>query len=327
MNKNELHVIFGAGPLGANLAASLLNEGKKVRLVTRSGKSPIGAWPELEVLSADASLPDEAARAANSASVIYNCTNAPYEKWLTMLRPLFEGILSAAERVGAPLVVADNLYGYGQVRGPIREDLPLSATSPKCRLRAQLAEEMLEEHSRGKVQVAILQGSDFFGPHAVNAHMGTRAFEPILRGRTVWVVGDPSLPHAWTYVPDFVEALKRVGASSQGFGRRWIVPSHSQLSAQDFVAKAAALAGTSSKAMGIPRGVLYAAGWVMPMMRELRETLYQFEAPFTVDASDFESTFGMEATPIDDAIRATLRWVSAGRDESTSAVHAAIHAS
>ena len=40
----------------------------------------------------------------------------------------------------------------------------------------------------------------------------------------------------------------------------------------------------------------------------MKEMLYQFEEDFVVDSSRFMSTFGTQATPLDDAIRATLGW-------------------
>ena len=51
-----------------------------------------------------------------------------------------------------------------------------------------------------------------------------------------------------------------------------------------------------------------AIGVLSPMVRELRETRYQFDRPFVVDSSAFESTFGVFLTPIDEAIEATLKF-------------------
>lgn len=35
---------------------------------------------------------------------------------------------------------------------------------------------------------------------------------------------------------------------------------------------------------------------------------YEFEEPFILDASRFEQTFGMQATPLHEAIQETLEW-------------------
>ncbi len=38
------------------------------------------------------------------------------------------------------------------------------------------------------------------------------------------------------------------------------------------------------------------------------EMLYEFEKPFVVNSSNFEQAFGVKATPITEAIKATVAW-------------------
>ena len=47
MNSNELHVIFGTGALGSAVMRELLNRGKRVRMVNRSGTTEVPAGVEL----------------------------------------------------------------------------------------------------------------------------------------------------------------------------------------------------------------------------------------------------------------------------------------
>ena len=54
---------------------------------------------------------------------------------------------------------------------------------------------------------------------------------------------------------------------------------------------------------------LAAAGPFSPMLCELRETAYQFRAPFVADSSKFDAAFGpIEPTPHPDAVRRTIDW-------------------
>ena len=51
------------------------------------------------------------------------------------------------------------------------------------------------------------------------------------------------------------------------------------------------------------------AGLFNPLVRELNETLYQFEHPFISDASKFQAAFGpFEPTPHREAVRQTVEW-------------------
>jgi hypothetical protein len=44
------------------------------------------------------------------------------------------------------------------------------------------------------------------------------------------------------------------------------------------------------------------------MMRGLAEMSYQFDQPFVLDTSKYQSVFGTAGTPLADAIAATLAW-------------------
>ena len=47
---------------------------------------------------------------------------------------------------------------------------------------------------------------------------------------------------------------------------------------------------------------------VTTLMRELQETRYQFDRPFVADSTRTLATFGLEATPWDEAAAATVAW-------------------
>ena len=51
-----------------------------------------------------------------------------------------------------------------------------------------------------------------------------------------------------------------------------------------------------------------ALGLVNPVLRELAETYYQFDQPFVLDTTKYQSAFGAAGTPLADAIAATVAW-------------------
>ena len=48
-----------------------------------------------------------------------------------------------------------------------------------------------------------------------------------------------------------------------------------------------------------------------PVVGEMIEMLYEFEEPFVVDHSRFETAFGNHATPLAEAIDTTVAWYQA----------------
>ncbi len=139
--------------------------------------------------------------------------------------------------------------------------------------------------------------------------MGDRVVPNVLAGKRITTIGDPDALHSWTYVEDVATTLAVLGTDDRALGRPWHVPTSPACSARELVATLARAADVPApKVSGLPGWVLGPLGWFSPLMKELRETSYQFEKPFVIDASDVEDTFGLTPTPLEDAARRTVAW-------------------
>jgi hypothetical protein len=54
-----------------------------------------------------------------------------------------------------------------------------------------------------------------------------------------------------------------------------------------------------------PKALMVLGGLMSPMLRELKETTYQFERPYVLDSSAITREFGLEPTPWDEVCRRT----------------------
>ena len=304
---NELHVIFGTGPVGLATMDALLAKGAAVRMVNRSGEADLPHGVEL--VSGDAGDPTFALEASQGASVIYQALNPPYSKWAQMFPPLQTAVLSAAEATGAKLVSLENVYMYGSPGGePITEDLPYAAQTRKGQVRARMAEELLEAHDKGVARIAIGRASDFFGPRVLVSTMGDRVFPQILAGDTVQVLGNPDMLHTYTYMPDIGRALAILGERDDALGQAWHIPAAETLTTGDFLRLVAERARRALKTQVAPNWLLRIISLLNGDLREMMEMLYQFEEPFVVNGTRFADTFDFEPTPLADAIDTTLDW-------------------
>lgn len=314
-----LHVIVGKGPIGMTTAGLLAEQGHEVRVVSRSAVPPTG--PSVRVPAGrsdgrvrhvvlDASDKGALTTVTRGAAALYNCANPPYHRWPVEWPPLASAMLDTAEETGAVLVIMGNLYGYGPVHRPMTEDLPLAATGSKGRVRARMWLDALARHEAGRVRAAEARASDFYGPGvAANGLLGERAVPAVLRGRPVYVLGDPDAPHTWTYVPDVARALVRLGTDERAWGRAWHVPSAPALSQRAAVQRIWRAAGVRPVPVrAYPWWLIRLAGMASPRLRELRETWHQFAGPFVLDSSAYTATFGERATLPDDAFAATVAW-------------------
>jgi len=304
----DLHVIVGAGPVGTALAARLARDGHRVRVLTRSG-GDLGL-PGVELVAADASDSAALTARAHGASVLYNCANpGPYPLWEKQWPPLATGILTAAERVGAVLVTASNLYGYGPVTAPMTRTTPLRPSDHKGTLRVRMWREALAAHEAGRVRVTEARSSDYIGPTLpISGGLLARYADAVLAGKTAAVFADPDQPHTWTAVEDVAATLAALGRDERAWGSAWIVPSNPPATVREVLRELAEQAGAGEPRIRlVPRWLLRSGGVAVPLLREVTGILYQFDAPFVADGIEATETFGIAPSPWQPMLAATAR--------------------
>ena len=304
----ELHVIFGSGPLGQAVMRELVQRGKQVRLVNRSGKAPQNGYAGVQVMAGDAYNLDFTRRACQEAAVVYQCAQPPYDEWAEKFPPLQANILEGAASAGAKFIVGENLYMYGESNGPIHEGLPYSAQTRKGKVRGEMAEAVLEAHRSGKVRAASARGSDFYGPLVQDSTLGDRAIIPAFQGKTASLTGQLDLPHTYTYIDDFGKAMVILGERDEALGQAWHVPNPPTLTQRQLMRLFFEEIGKSPKMSGMGKLTMRMGGLFIPAARETVEMMYEFEKPFVVDHSKFSRAFGDIATPHQAGVKATVAW-------------------
>lgn len=296
------HLVIGAGPVGTRTALLLAEAGAHVRIVTRSGGGP--AHPGIERIPADAADAPWMRSLATGVAAIYNCANPTYTRWDTDWPPLAASLLGAATASGAVLATVSNLYGYGRVTGPIRHDTALAPSDHKGEVRVRMWRDALAAHEAGRARVVEVRASDYADAGS-NSHLARNA-PAVLAGRTAWVLGSADQPHSWTTTHDTARLLVELASDERAHGQAWLVPSAPPRTTREALGDIAASAGVAAPTVRVlgPR-TLRAVGLVVPMMRELAGTSYQFTAPFVID---------------DAATRALVGWAPEGWDQTLSRV-------
>ena len=304
------HVIVGSGAVGSAVANLLADEGHTVRIVTRCGSGP--ERDGVERVAADAADDDRLTTLSRGAAAIYNCANPPYDKWLTAWPPLASSLLTAAERTGAGLVTMGNLYGYGEVDGPMTEETPLAATGTKGRMRNRMWADMLAAQAAGRARVTEARASDFYGPGPVGtSHLGQYFMPRLLAGKRPLVMqSDLDAPHSLTYVPRRRRARwsRWPATTARGAARGTSRPPR-PCRCGEIAPRMAAIAGVPDRGSWCCRARwLRALGLAVPFVRELGEVRYQFVRPFVLDSRAAQETFGLAPTPIEEGLAAHVRW-------------------
>lgn len=312
INMDERHVIFGTGPLGQSVMRALRDAGySNIRMVNRSGKQ--GEIPaEVTVVGSNAYDADNVAQVTAGAAVVYQCAQPAYTQWPEKFPPLQRAIIDGTARNDAKLVIGDNLYMYGDTEGqPIHENLPYKPHGHKGRTRAQIATEALEAHTSGKLQVALVRGSDFYGEGVKDSILGEMAIGNAVAGKAAQFFGNIDLPHTQTYIGDFGKAMMLVGQRDAAMGDIWHVPNAPTMTTREIMQIVEEELGQTVKISVMPNLMFEVVSRIHPVLREFREMRYEFEKPYIVDSSKFVAAFGDIHTPLREGLRRTIAWYKA----------------
>jgi len=304
---NTTDVVIGAGPVGTTIAEQLAGQGRRVRVLTRSGSGP--EHELIERRRADATNPADLADAFAGANAVFDCMHASaYDAkvWRAELPRAEKTVLDAAGRAGAVVVFPESLYSFGRVTAPITEETPRTATEGKPGVRVEL----LRARDASPTPTVSVAASDFYGPHVGAAgHAGERMVTAVLDQKTLRVIGDPDAPHSWTYVPDLASAMIKTAHDETLWNSFVLAPTAPPVSQRQLATAYAEVAGLPvPRITGLPGWTLRAVGALHRPTRELMELSFQFEAPFELDSRVSEQRLGLAATPLDLGAAATIDW-------------------
>src|SRR4051794_33799587 len=302
------HVVLGAGAVGMAVVEALTRRGESVRVINRSGlPDPVAG---VESVAGDVTGAAFAASATQGARVVYQALNPPYHRWAHDFPGLQEAAIAAAQAAGARLVVMDNVYMYGRADGrPFTEDRAYEAHTRKGRVRAAMARDLMAAYEAGRVPLTVGRASDYFGPRTGEQSLiGDLVVPRALADKPAWVMGDPDMPHTYSFVPDIGEHLVRLGELDDALGRVWHLPNPETRTTREVVGLVYEYAGTKARLKVTPGLAMQAMGLVNRTVREVNEMRYEFDEPFVVDASRAENELRLRATPLAEAVERTVRW-------------------
>lgn len=292
------HVVVGAGPTGTATALQLAESGDDVRVVTRRGTGP--SHPRVELVAADATT--QLTALAGGAATLINCAAPPYHRVPEETPALSAALLTAAERTGAAYLNLSNVYGYGPVDEPLRDDLPLRPTTIKGRVRATMFRDGLAAHEAGLLRFAEVRPGDYLGVGALS--MFTLMIGPqVLAGKEVVFPADLDAAHSWTYTGDVAATLVAVARSDQ-WGQAWHTPQTTDISVRAIASRFAAVAGVPTAPIREMTPLeLHEVVTTDPVMAESAEMQYLYHRECVLDWSRTAATFDLKPTPPDDVLR------------------------
>ncbi|MFQ3598804.1 MAG: NAD-dependent epimerase/dehydratase family protein [Chloroherpetonaceae bacterium] len=297
------HTILGAGgAIGVELAKSLAAYSNPIRLVGRNPKK-VNASDELfkaDLLSASAT-----ADAVKGSSVAYLTVGLPYriDVWQRDWPIVMKNAIDACKRHHVKLVFFDNVYMYGLVKGKMTEDTPFNPNSKKGEVRAKIAEMLLREIKQGNLTALIARAPDFYGINVQTSILDATVIQNLRNGKSAqWLCNADTL-HNFIFTPDAGKATALLGNTEHAFNQTWHLPTAEAITGRVLIALFAKAFNTSPKTSVLSPLMITLLGLFIPVLKEFKEMLYQYEFDYQFDSSKFQNAFGMSPTRYEDGVK------------------------
>lgn len=301
-----MQTILGAGgAIGTELAKELSLFTDKTRLVSRHPKK-VNDTDEL--FPADLSDAMQVDKAVAGSEVVYLTVGFEYnlKVWQQKWPALMKAVIAACEKHHAKLVFFDNVYMYDRdYLHHMTEETPIKPTSKKGAIRAQIAKMLMDEVAAGKLTAQIARAADFISPtNSVLIELGLKYLK---KGKKALWMGNVHKIHTFTYTPDAAKAVALLGNTPEAYNQVWHLPTDkTPLTGKQWIALMAGELNVPPKYQVLPSFVMGLLGWFVPIMKEFKEMVYQYERDYVFDSSKFENYFHFTPTPPSASIRAMV---------------------
>jgi len=297
-------ILGSGGAIGIELAKALKQYTTDIRLVSRNPKK---VNETDTVLSADLLNADDLKKAVQGSSVVYVTVGFPYnlKVWQNSWPKFMESVIAACKEENCKLVFFDNVYMYDKnYLDGMDEETPINPPSEKGKVRAQIAQMLLDEVKARNLTALIARSADFYGPSIANTSMLNETVIKNLakRKKANWM-GAANRKHSFTYTPDAGKATALLGNTPDAYNQIWHLPTASDpYTGKEWVEHIAKALGAKPKMQVAPKWMLHLIGLFVPVMKEMPEMLYQYDRDYVFDSSKFEKRFDMTPTPYAEGI-------------------------
>ncbi|HEX4196514.1 MAG TPA: NAD-dependent epimerase/dehydratase family protein [Caulobacteraceae bacterium] len=301
-------LVLGFGAVGRATTQALAARGKGVDVAQRRRPAdlPAGAgYRPCDVM--DAASVRQAV--AGAAQVVFAIGFAYDRKvWRAAWPAAMTNVVEACAETGARLVFVDNLYQLGPQTAPRTEAMPLSTRGAKPAILTEVTRIWRAAAEAGRVKVAALRCTDFYGPGVPVSHLGETGFAALARGKAAMLLAPPDTPHDFAYVPDIARAvLTLLDAPDADFNQVWNMPCAPTRTPRQILKLGADALGVRPRITAVPLWTLPLLGLFVPFMREVADVGFTWDRPYLVDGSKFTNRFGFVPTPFEIGAPATAR--------------------
>jgi nucleoside-diphosphate-sugar epimerase len=302
-------ILGSGGAIGVELAKALQQYTSEIRLVSRNPQK-VNATDQL--FPADLSDSDQVRKAVEGSSVVYVTVGFPYslKDWKDSWPKFIDDVIRACKEFNAKLVFFDNIYMYDpNLLNGMTEETPVNPPSKKGKIRAEIAQKIMDEVKAGRLTALIARSADFYGPGIKNTSMlNETVVKPLSSGKKANLMMGSNFKHSNTYTPDAGWATAILGNTESVWNQVWHLPTaKNPPTGKEWVEAFALELGVKPKFQVVPKFMVQVLGLFIPIMKEMVEMLYQYDRDYDFDSSKFEKHFNFTPTSYSEGIKEIVR--------------------
>jgi len=305
-----MQTILGSGGIIAiELAKALTAYTNNIRLVSRNPKK---VNENDMLMQADLLNKNAIYNAIKGSSVVYVTIGFPYstkiwkENWPTFIRY----VIKSCETYSCKLVFFDNIYMYdANYLNGMTEETPINPPSKKGKVRAEIADMIMDAVEKGRLTALIARCADYYGPGIErNGMLREMVFKNFAVGKKANWLSSVNYKHSLTYTPDAGKATALLGNTEDAYNQVWHLPTASNaLTAKEWIVTIAQHMKVVPKYQVASKFIVRIMGLFIPIMREMPEMMYQYDRDYIFNSSKFEKRFNFKPTPYINGIKEIVK--------------------
>jgi len=302
-------ILGSGGAIGIELAKALQKYTSEIRLVSRN---PEKVNPTDQLMAADLLNTEDVRKAVQGSSVVYVTVGFPYnlKVWKTSWPKFMKDVIAACKEFQAKLVFFDNIYMYDpNFLNGMTEETPINPSSEKGKIRAEIAQLILDEIKAGTLTALIARSADFYGPGIKNSSMlNETVVKPLNSGKKANLLSSSGFKHSFTYTPDAGRATAILGNTPEAYNQIWHLPTAANpFTGKEWVEAIAGELGVKPGFQVASKMMVRIIGLFVPIMKEIVEMMYQNDRDYIFDSTKFEKRFNYKPTSYTHGIKEMIR--------------------
>jgi nucleoside-diphosphate-sugar epimerase len=133
------------------------------------------------------------------------------------------------------------------------EETEVKPSSKKGKVRAEIAQMILDEIAMGKLEALIARSADFFGPGIKNSVLNEMTVKNFKAGKKANWFCTLDAKHNFTYTPDAAKATALLGNTGSAYGQVWHLTTAEAYTGKEWIEMIATETGGEPKIQVVPK--------------------------------------------------------------------------